>query len=180
MKNIKKIAFDFDGVIADTNKEKEKWLARQGIFIQNTDKSSFYQELREIMEEEHITQLYREMAKHIFIPQVLEKTQPVKNAILILQELSKSFQLSIITARTESMLAEVRKWLAKHGIEKNITNIISSSYEEKQNICLKHQITFLCDDDIRHIRDSKIETRVLFGKTKNLRRFYRGRFLECG
>ena len=88
--------------------------------------------------------------------------------IKYIKKLSKIYNIYIITARTDQMIDDVNVWLEKNGINKCITKIISSSYESKQDICLKNDIFYLCDDDIRHLKDDKIESRVLFdaGKEK--------------
>ena len=52
-----KIAFDFDGVIADTTKKKQEWLKKQNIELINVDKTSFYQELKKTMNKEKIDEL---------------------------------------------------------------------------------------------------------------------------
>lgn len=57
----KKIAFDFDGVIADTNNEKLKWLRSKGVYIKSADKTSFYSELNQIMSNSEVEELYRNM-----------------------------------------------------------------------------------------------------------------------
>lgn len=106
------------------------------------------------------------MAKDIFMPQVLEKTEPIEGAINSIKKLSQNFEIYIITARTEEMLPYVKKWLKKYDIDKNIKKVMSSSFEKKQDICFKNDICFLCDDDFRHIIDKKVEFRVLFSKYK--------------
>ena len=58
MLKIKNIAFDFDGVIADTNKEKMKWMKEKGLNARNVDKTSFYSELKEKLTKNEIEQLY--------------------------------------------------------------------------------------------------------------------------
>lgn len=151
-----------------------KWLKSKNLNINSTDKTSFYNELKIKLNFDEIDQLYKEMSKCIFVPQILERTPPVEGAINSIIKLSKIYDIYIITARTEEMLESVKKWLEKYNINKNIKKVISSSYENKQDICLKNNICFLCDDDLRHILDRKIETRVLFGKKAlaNYEHFY--------
>lgn len=38
----------------------------------------------------------------------------------------------------------------------------------KQDICLKNNICFLCDDDVRHLMDKKAKIRVLFNIDKGM------------
>ena len=91
------------------------------------------------------------MSENIFIPEVLEKTEPIKGAIEAIKKLSQSFTIYIITSRPAEMIKDVNRWLINYDLRKKITGIFSSSYRSKQDICLENHIVFLCDDDIRHI-----------------------------
>ena len=161
-----KIAFDFDGVIADTTKKKQEWLKKRNIKLVNTDKTSFYQELKNKMKLETIDIIYKEMGKHIFTQQTLLDTEPINGAINSIKKISKKYDIYIITARTQQLILHVKQWLEKNDIEQNITEILSSSCEEKQDICNQYYIDFLCDDDKRHLEKEKIRNRILFHQTK--------------
>lgn len=164
----KRIAFDFDGVIAGTNEQKRKWFAEKNIKIEETDKTSIYRDLSNKMKKEEIDKLYKQMSKNIFLPEVLEKTEPIEDSINIIKKLSLKFDIYIITSRTKELIKPVNMWLKEYKIERNIKKIISSSFRKKQDICLEYNISFLCDDDLRHIEEERINTRVLFGKHGNI------------
>ena len=164
----KKIAFDFDGVIADTNKEKLKWLRSKKFYIKCADKTSFYSELSQILSNGEVEKLYKDMSNIIFKPKTLCETEPILGAIETVKRLSKKFNIYIITARTEEMIKPIYDWLKKYNLCENIKEIISSSYELKQDICLKNNISFLCDDDVRHLIDKKVKIRVLFSTNKKI------------
>lgn len=106
------------------------------------------------------------MCKDIFTQQILENTQPIQNSINVIKKLSEKFCIYIITARTEEMISWVNNWMKKYSIDKNIKEVISSSDRKKQDICLENSIYLLCDDDLRHIIDNKINVRILFNKKK--------------
>ncbi len=163
MLKIKRIAFDFDGVIAATDKEKRKWLKERNIFISSTDKTCFYKELRDTFEYDEIDKMYKEMSKSIFTQQTMDKTEPVKGAISAIKKLSDQYEIYIITARPNEMLEWVMNWLNKYDIKNKVDKVISASNKDKQDICLKNNIFCLCDDDIRHVCEDKINTRILFG-----------------
>lgn len=164
----KKIAFDFDGVIADTNNEKLKWLRSKGVYIKSADKTSFYSELNQIMSNSEVEELYRNMSHVIFQPEILYETRPILGAIETLKKLSRRFDIYIITARTKELIEPIYDWLKNYGLSENIQEIISSSYEFKQDICLRNNICFLCDDDVRHLIDKKVNTRVLFNNNRKI------------
>lgn len=83
----KKIAFDFDGVIADTNKEKIKWLRSKGFSIKCADKTSFYSELSQTLSNVEVEELYKDMSNMIFRPEILYKTKPILGAIETIKKL---------------------------------------------------------------------------------------------
>ena len=157
-----RIAFDFDGVIADTSKMKKIWLENKKIEIENVDKTSFYQHLYEKKSKEEIDSIYKEMSKTIFTKEVLLNTEPIYNSINSIRKISEKFEIYIITARNSEQIKYAEKWLEKYEIKKHIKKIISSSCEKKQQICKKNHISYLCDDDIRHLTDRKIPYRILY------------------
>lgn len=161
-----KIAFDFDGVIADTTKKKQEWLKKQNIELVNTDKTSFYKELQKTMKKKRVDELYREMGIHIFTQETLLETNAIEGAINAIKKIAQQYDIYIITARTQPLILHVKKWLEKNNIKQDIREVLSSSWEEKQDICYKNDIHFLCDDDIRHLEKEKIENRILFHQIK--------------
>ena len=111
-----------------------------------------------------INALYKEMSKNIFTKKVLEKTKPIEGAVETIKELSKKYEIYIVTARTEELVQHAKEWLEKYKIDKDIKEIISSSFEEKQDICKRRDIFFLCDDDVKHLKKRIIIRRILFDK----------------
>lgn len=114
------------------------------------------------MPKEKVDKIYYEMGKHIFTEKTLLETEMIEGAFKTKKKLSKTYDIYIITARTEPLILHVKKWLKKNHLENDITKILSSSWEEKQNICLDYNINFLCDDDKRHLKKHSIQNRILF------------------
>lgn len=104
------------------------------------------------------------MSSDIFTKETLMHTEEVKGAINTIKKLSKYYDVYIITARTEELILQVKDWLIKNELQDYITDIFSSSWEEKQDICLRNNINFLCDDDKRHLEKEKIRNRILFSE----------------
>lgn len=115
-----------------------------------------------------IDKIYREMGKNIFTSKTLLATDAIEGAIDVIKKISKQYDIYIITARTPQLILDVEKWLEKNEIKQDITEVLSSSYIEKQEICRQYDIHFLCDDDKRHLEKEKIENRVLFNTAKSL------------
>ncbi len=168
-KNKERIAFDFDGVIANTTLKKHEWLKNINISLDNVDKTSIYEELSKTYSKEKIDDIYMKMSKEIFTERVLLETEAIEGAINTLKKLSEVYDIYIITARTQTLILQVEKWLKKNNLKESITKIISSSFKNKQDICIDNNITFLCDDDIRHLKETKVKNRVLFKNEKSLK-----------
>ena len=163
----KKIAFDFDGVIANTTIKKVKWFKKNNIKIKCPDKTNVYTKLSKNLTKEQIDEIYKKMSENIFSKRVLEKTKPLKGAVRVIKKLSKNHDIYIITARPKEMFYEINCWLKKYKIDKNIRKIISSAGKEKQEICKENNINVLCDDDLRHVKENKIDIRILFKNKEN-------------
>lgn len=170
MCKIKNIGFDFDGVIADTNREKLKWLENKNIKITNADKTTFFKELKNMLKDFEIENLYKEMSDNSFKSENVMNIQPINNVVKKITELSKKFNIYIITARYGRQIVYTRKWLKRYKIEKYITDIISSSEQgkDKLNICIDKNIICFCDDDLRHLENNvKYDgIKILFSDTK--------------
>ena len=164
----KKIAFDFDGVIANTTIKKIKWFKKNNIKIKYPDKTNIYTKLSKKMSKSQIDEIYKKMSENIFLKSVLEKTKPLKGAVRVIKKLSTNHDIYIITARPKEMFCDINSWLKKYKIDKNIRKIISSAGKEKQEICKENDINILCDDDLRHVKENKIDIRILF---KNKERY---------
>ena len=114
------------------------------------------------MDVETVDKIYHQMSQDIFTREVLMNTEPIKDSIKTIKNLSKLYDIYIITARTEQLISFAKQWLKENDIEKDITEIISSSYREKQEICKEKHISYLYDDDIKHLQKNKIQNRILF------------------
>lgn len=162
-----RVAFDFDGVIADTTSKKINWLKEnKNISLNRVDKTNFYKLLSSFYSNYEIDELYKCMSKSIFIEDVLLSTEEVTNALNSLKKISNMYEIYIVSSRTPNMLKSVKKWLKLNDANKYIKKIISSSNRSKQDICVMNNIDFLCDDDVRHLLDEKIKNRLLFSSDK--------------
>ena len=111
------------------------------------------------MDVETVDKIYHQMSQDIFTREVLMNTEPIKDSIKTIKNLSKLYDIYIITARTEQLISFAKQWL---------TEIISSSYREKQEICKEKHISYLYDDDIKHLQKNKIQNRILFNPEKEV------------
>ena len=143
-----KIAFDFDGVLADTNILKYRW---------------FYNAISPLNDNKKIMELYKRFSSVIFTKENLLKTKMVdKNIPFYLRELSNKHELIIITHRPGFMLDWIKEWLYNNGILDYFSNVFSSSNDKKGNIAMENNIDILIDDDVKHLTNNGIEYNILF------------------
>ncbi len=161
-----KIAFDFDGVIAATDRLKKKWFIRNGVYLNNFDKYSIYHYLSKKMKVEEIDNLYNSMSNYVFSDGMLKKVKVKKDVLRLIKKICKKNELYIITSRPNSMIPEVKEWLENKKILKCFKEIISSSNSGKQLICRNKNIDILVDDDYRHLEKDIVKVRILISNDK--------------
>lgn len=156
----KRIAFDFDGVIADTNQIKSEWISRHlGLSVPKwkCDLTNCIS----IIGEKH----YKEMTIYLHRREMTIKTNPVNGSLRYILSLSQNNQLYIITNRTHERIEWIKEWLENFNIASKIKNIYSSHNNFKLKIADALSIYALLDDDIRHFKiNSKFKViKYLFG-----------------
>ena len=158
------IAFDFDGVLANTNVLKRKWLYDNihKLFL-NVDKTNIYDILSKTYSLDEINNIYYQMSQDIFTKKQLLKTEMMdQNLQYYLDILSQKYDFIIITNRPEYMIEWVNEWLSNKQIDKYFKKIISSSNNSKSNLALLNNASILIDDDIRHLNNSNVPYNILF------------------
>lgn len=128
-----RIGFDFDGVIANTDKIKKQYFEKKSIFLKKYNKSEVYFQLKKQYSIEFIDKLYNEMSNEIFTEKSIKKVEPIIDAIESIKKLSNDFEIYIITSRTNRQILQVKKWIEENRIRDNIEKIISASEEKKTN-----------------------------------------------
>ena len=147
-----KIAFDFDGVLADTNILKYRW---------------FYNAIRPLNDNKKIMELYKRLSSVIFTKENLLKTKMIdENIPFYLRELSNEHELVIITHRPLFMLDWIKEWLYNNGILDYFSNVFSSSNDKKGNIATENNIDILIDDDMNHLINNGVEYNILYNSDK--------------
>ena len=145
-----KLALDFDGTIADTNRMKSKLIKkRYGISIPSwqCDRTLCVSHLGE--------DAYEEISNIVYERPSTLKTPPLPNSLTTIKKLSKIAELYMLTARPVKRLAYAREWLINHHIDGCFKGSISSFAEgklwrPKLEICQENKFDLLMDDDQRH------------------------------
>lgn len=149
----KRIAFDFDGVIADTNQIKSEWILKHlGLSVPKwkCDRTNCIS----IIGEKH----YEKMTLYLHGREMTIQTNPVNGSLPNILSLSQNNQLYVITNRTSERIEWIKEWMEKFNIASKIKNIYSSRNSFKLEIADALSIYALLDDDIRHFKaNSKSE-----------------------
>ena len=158
------IAFDFDGVLADTDEFKRQWFFNNtGLILKNTSKTNIYKELSNLYPQSEIDIIYKKMSSDVFNEDILSKTKKMDDNLRIyLKLLSEKYNLVIVTKRPSFMLDWIKKWLNVNGLIDYFDKIFSSSNTKKSEILINNNIDILVDDDISNLQDKKIKHNVLF------------------
>jgi len=141
------VALDYDGVIADTNRVKSAWIARElGMDVPpgKCDRTR----CTPIIGEEP----YTRMSHYVYDREASLAAQPVPGALQGIAALRRAHRLAIVTARRGNSVDWAREWLARHGIADAFEDILSSHERVKVKMARELGAIALVDDDARHLR----------------------------
>ena len=141
------LAFDYDGVIANTNQVKSEWIARnlgQEVPPWQCDRTRCVPVIG--------LAAYERMSREVYGREASLGAQPMPGAIEGIRELAAMHRLVIVTARDEERMRWTREWLHSAGIERCFADIRSSVGGSKPDIVAGLGAAALVDDDARHLR----------------------------
>lgn len=158
------VALDYDGVIADTNAVKSRWIRRhlrRDVPPWETDRTNC---VRLIGIED-----YLKMAPHAYGWRASLSARPVAGARRALRTLAARCRVYLLTARRGSMLRGCREWLRRNGLDRHIEGYLTGGHadgrgEGKAALCARLGLRALVDDDERHFTgvDDPAVLRILF------------------
>jgi len=146
------VAIDYDGTVADTNRQKVKWIrARLGIDVapwecNRTDCVPLIG-----------IEAYEEMGREIYERESSLAAPEVPGALRAIRGLARRAELHIVTARPPRVMDFSREWLEEKDVVDCLAGIVSSEGSTKSEICAALGARALIDDDIRHLRDIEVE-----------------------
>ncbi len=137
----KEIAFDIDGVFADTIGAFIKEVRNKyGIKVRYEDIKEY--ELAKIvnMNEEILI----ELAKRILYEPVDIGIKPIKGSIQVLKKLSKINRILFVTARPDK--SGIQKWVEKYLKRDNFDIVATGTHEEKVPLLKRYGIKYFVED----------------------------------
>jgi phosphoglycolate phosphatase-like HAD superfamily hydrolase len=141
------VAFDFDGVIADTNARKSLWISEN---LPNVSVPFYYCDRTNCVAV--IGQpAYTALSAYAYSAEQTRKTSPVNGALSGIRTLAARFRVIVITARSAAHTDVVDQWLSDHGFAEHIDSVVSAVREPKLKIAERLDALALVDDDMRHL-----------------------------
>jgi len=158
-----KIGLDYDGTIADSNIMKSHWI-KDNLNIDipswKTDRTSCICELANHISINDAEKVYNNFSEFIYSGEYAKAAPEIPGAIEGIQTLAKTHDLFIVTARFQSHMEDMIKWLDAHNVLHLFKDYFSMRIEDKkmkcllskQEICSFYDISVLVDDDERHLK----------------------------
>lgn len=141
------IAIDYDGTIADTNREKVNWIAEKlgksvSPWVCNrTDCVPLIG-----------LDAYEKMGAYVYERESTLQAGEIPGALAALHMLSEKAALHVVTARPPRRLTYARQWLKKQGVLACFEELHTSAGSTKADVCAAIGADILIDDDIRHLQ----------------------------
>jgi phosphoglycolate phosphatase-like HAD superfamily hydrolase len=146
-----RLATDFDGTIADTNRAKSGWILNNlGMVVEpwQCDRTSCVPIIG--------AEAYEEMSAYVYERTSTLGTAEVPGASAALLQLSARAELHVVTARPPRRMEFAREWFHQNGILHLIKEFHSSKDTSKEEICQKIGASVLIDDDLRHLHGVRL------------------------
>jgi len=146
------IAIDFDGTIGDANLEKARWIKThlgRDVFPWQCSAT----ECIPIIGPEE----YDRAGDCVYEREGTLRADEVPGALDALRSMAAIARLHVVTARGERRLLFAREWLEVKGVLSCIEGIHSSAGTTKEAVCSELGANVLIDDDLRHLREVKME-----------------------
>ena len=146
------IAIDYDGTIADTNREKVKWIAAQlgkrvsPWMCNRTDCVPLIG-----------LDAYEKMGAAVYEQERTLQAVEVPGALDALRMLAARASLHVVTARPARRLAYARQWLEEKSVLACFDHLHTSAGSTKAAICATIGADILIDDDIRHLQNIRLD-----------------------
>ena len=145
------IALDYDGTIADTNREKAAWIkANLGKTVAPWDcnRTACVPLIGE--------EAYLAMGNYVYEREGTLEAREVPGAVASIRALARAGQVYVVTVRPPRRIEFAREWLSRNDVLSNIEGMISSQGTSKGKICSQLGAEVLIDDDVRHLRGANL------------------------
>lgn len=147
-----KLAFDFDGTIANTNQMKSiLFEERHGIKLPGwqCDRTDAVPIVG--------LEAYEDVGNIVFERKSTLETPPLEDALKYIPALAEKADIYLLTARPQRWLDFAAEWLDKYDLTRYFERLLSShivdrEWRPKLEICEENNFELLLEDDPRHFR----------------------------
>ena len=146
------IAVDYDGTIANTNTEAVKWIKThvgRDVEPWQCNRTDCVPLIGKSP--------YEEMNDYVYERESTLAAAEVPGAANALRALTVIGDVFVVTNRRQHRIAYAREWLERMGLALSIREIITSHDSSKEQVCHQIGAHVLIDDDVRHLRDVRLE-----------------------
>jgi phosphoglycolate phosphatase-like HAD superfamily hydrolase len=156
------LALDFDGVVADTNTLKSRWIEEHlglKVAVAQCNRTACVPLIGE--------SAYARMSDFVYGEVSTAKVPAVPGALKAIEDLAEVWRFVLITARPGRRFQSALEWLRDHGLEPCFAEAIGGGTGmPKKQIAASRGAVGLVDDDERHLRDGGDPSfrRVLFSQ----------------
>lgn len=141
-------AIDFDGTVADMGSAKAAWIeGEMGLRLNpwECDRTSCMARIGE--------DAYFRMIAEVNTVETSRRLRPIEGALAALPKLAARGRVEIVTARKGDEVGWAEAWLRHHGVGDSISALHSAHGTSKIELALRRGLTWLVDDDARHLDD---------------------------
>ena len=146
------IAVDYDGTIANTNAEAMKWIKThvgRDVEPWQCNRTDCVPLIGKSP--------YEGMNDYVYERESTLAAAEVPGAANALRALTFVGDVFVVTNRPLRRIAYAREWLERMGLALSIREIITSHDSSKEQVCQQIGAHVLIDDDVRHLRDVRLE-----------------------
>jgi hypothetical protein len=144
------IALDFDGVVADTNAVKARWI-REHLNLEVDPLRCNRTQCVPLIGED----AYRHLSDAVYSRRLTQSTPPMIGLSAALRTLSSRFGFIILTARRALSVKAAEEWLVLQDVRDYFDQMLSSEGQAKIDLAGAMDAIALVDDDVRHLRDNR-------------------------
>ena len=146
------IAVDYDGTIANTHAEAVKWIKThvgRDVEPWQCNRTDCVPLIGKSP--------YEEMNDYVYERESTLAAAEVPGAANALRALTVIGDVFVVTNRRLHRIAYAQEWLERMGLALSVREVITSHDSSKEQVCHQIGAHVLIDDDVRHLRDVRLE-----------------------
>ena len=140
------VALDYDGTIADTNREEAAWIEAnlgQAVAPWDCNRTSCIPLIG--------AEAYRALGNAVYERDSTLEAREVPGAVAAIRALAQLGWVYVVTVRSPRRIEFAREWLSRNDALPYIEDVVTSQGSSKGKVCSQLGAEVLVDDDVRHL-----------------------------